>query len=488
MKNILKGTILFGKYQILETLGKGGFSKVFLATNLKVGNKVAVKVVDKNLYKNQLVAEKNMLIKLRHSSIVVIFDIEEDDDYYYLIEEYVEGETLESVKENLNEKDAKAIFYKLLEVLNFLHTNFEKPIIYRDLKPDNIILMKNGAIKLIDFGIASPLTNKDFSEEENYGTKSYCAPEQICYGTTDVRTDIYSLGVTMYYLLTGKNLSKPPYKIITVRHFRKDISHAFSDIIAKMTQTMAAKRYQSVKDIINDLEDLDSVNKKSLDIDTFAEKGKKVIYVTGVKRGVGTTHICQMIASFYKNLGKKTCIVEWANRGDLIEISGAYEDALETKRYYELKGVRGYFYCSKGFSEIIDDNFDLIIVDSGTYEEFLSKSKNVDSLEVFVVGSSSDWNMRILEDMIFENHKNYTYLINLQKNEELILELTKIFYDIPIFAIPININPYEIENINIKFFEKIFNETYKVITNAGVINEFFKKSKKKYEKITTKFK
>ncbi len=503
MDKFIQGAIILQKYQIIKILGKGGFSHVYLATNLKVGNKVAIKVIDKELYESQLLAEKNMLIRLRHSSIVVIFDIEEDDEYFYLIEEYVEGQTLESVKGKLSEDEAKDIFTQLLDVFDFLHTNFNEPIIYRDLKPSNIMLMPNNRVKLIDFGIASPMERSASLEEYNYGTKSYCAPEQVCYGTTDKRTDIYSLGVTIYYLLTGKNLSHPPYKILTIRHFRKDVSEGFSELIRKMTETMPAKRYQNISEIIRDLNDLNRRDEGVLsDMEVFAKKSSRVMYISGIKRGIGVTHIAQMMAHFYSSLGKRVALVEWANRSDFIQLAGR-EEVVEMKRYYDDGGIFGYFYSPAGYEKIIEDDFDIILVDAGSYEEYSFKTAGMEGLETVIVASASDWDVNILEDMCFENSDKHTYLVNL-KSEAYVADLRKIFDDLRIFSIAFNENPYEINKENLLSFERIFGgdlrkrpfvsdgikegrdglikESLKEgINNLGGLDEIFKRYKVKFE-------
>lgn len=484
MNNFLHGSVLFGKYQIIETLGKGGFSTVYLATNLKLGNKVAIKVVDKSLYQKQLIAEKNILIKLRHSSIVLIFDIEEDDEYFYLVEEYIEGETLENLKERLSEDEAKKILLDLLDVLNFLHTNFDSPIIYRDLKPSNIMIMKNKAIKLIDFGVASDSENKLDASDDNYGTRSYCSPEQISYGTSDERSDIYSLGVTIYYLLTGKNLCQPPYKILRVRDFRKDVSKEFSDIIYKMTQILPSKRYASAKAITNDIQALDDKNKIISDCEFFESKAKRVVYLAGLKRGIGLTHACQMLAHHYSKTGKKVALIEWSNNSDFTKISGEHEEILENKYYYEHRDVHAYFYSYSSYANIIQENYDIIIVDAGSYEDFILRTKNKVNLEVFILASASDWDINSLEDMLYENRENYSYIVNLQ-NEDFVEKLRKIFSKNPIFALPYNNNPYEIAEENISYLEKICGVKTKN-KKGGLLDGFIEKSKDAYKKLNKK--
>ncbi len=475
MSNFSQGKVLFDKYQIIRMLGKGGSSKVFLASYLKLGNLVAIKIVDKSLYGKQLIIEKEMLVKLRHSSIVVIFDLLEDDDYYYLIEEYVEGTTLEEYRGKIDEEEAISILLKLAEVFHYLHTAFENPIIYRDIKPSNIIYMPNKAIKIIDFGIASKNVNHATEEASNYGTRGYSAPEQIAHGKIDEKTDIFSLGVTIYYLLTGKNLSHPPYRIMPLRQVKKDVSSEFAGIIDKMTKTIPAKRYSSMKSVLSNLEDLISRENGISDTEVFKGKASKVMYVAGIKRGIGVTHICQLLAHAYARLGKKVATVEWQDRDSFVKISSSHEESIEHKRSYELKSVRGYYYSLAGFKHIIDEHYDIIIVDAGSYEEFLAKYKSKESADVYLVSSMSDWDIDLVEDMIYKGNKDIHYLINLPNN---IKNIKEVFTDHIISSVPFEVDPYEASEEFMKSFRDITGEDVEYKNKEWGLYGFYVKAKK----------
>ncbi len=253
------GSTHFGKYRVLKEIGKGGMSRVFLAENVKLGNRWAIKRIEKKDSVINLLAEPSMLKDLNHALIPRIVDIEEDEDYLYIIEEYVEGITLREYRQQYSTIDEATIihFGKLLcQVLGYLHSRKPYPIIYRDMKPGNIMITDEQGIKLVDFGIAREYKNHGDTDTVLIGTHGYAAPEQYNSAwQSDVRTDIYSLGVTLYYMVTNRNLSKPPYEILPLREFGQ-YSQGLERIISKCTKFNPDDRYQSIGDIHNDLKEL----------------------------------------------------------------------------------------------------------------------------------------------------------------------------------------------------------------------------------------
>ncbi|QUI21257.1 protein kinase [Vallitalea pronyensis] len=253
------GSTHFGKYRVLEEIGRGGMSRVFLAENVKLGNKWAIKRIEKKDSVINLLAEPSMLKDLNHALIPRIVDIEEDEDYLYIIEEYVEGVTLKEYRQQHSTIDEPTIihFGKLLcQVLDYLHSRKPYPIIYRDMKPGNIMITENQSIKLVDFGIAREYKNHGDTDTVLIGTHGYAAPEQYNSAwQSDARTDIYSLGVTLYYMATNRNLSKPPYKILPLREFGL-YSQGLERVISKCTNFNPDDRYQSIEELEQDLDAL----------------------------------------------------------------------------------------------------------------------------------------------------------------------------------------------------------------------------------------
>lgn len=254
--------IFEGKYKIIKLLGEGGMGKVFLAENTNLGNYWAIKQVKKNPKNNiDLLAEPNIMKNLNHPSLPRIFDVIENENYIYIILDYVEGASLDEELNNVGKfpenqvvEWAKEICY----VLIYLHTLHPYPIIYRDMKPSNLMITGDGKIKVIDFGIAREYKKEAESDTTYMGTYGYAAPEQV-HGTsqTDERTDIYSLGVTLYHLVTGKSPNEPPFEIIKIRELDASLSEGLEHIIAKCTKQDPEQRYQDAKELLSDLNNLE---------------------------------------------------------------------------------------------------------------------------------------------------------------------------------------------------------------------------------------
>lgn len=258
------GTFLEGKYEILKLIGRGGMSKVYLAMDKNLNKQWAVKEIQKRgtreeskIFIQSALAEANLMKKLDHPCLPRIVDIIEREEVIYVVMDYIEGEPLNRVldKEGAQEQEKVIRWAKdLCGALNYLHHQ-TPPIIYRDMKPANIMLQPNGNVKLIDFGIAREFKDGNIEDTTSLGTKGYAAPEQFGgRGQTDPRTDIYCLGVTLYHLLTGKNPTEPPYKIYPIRHWNEQLSGGLENIVIRCTRTDPEERYQSCAELTYALE------------------------------------------------------------------------------------------------------------------------------------------------------------------------------------------------------------------------------------------
>lgn len=269
------GDLIDGKYKILNEIGRGGMSTVYLAINEKANKPWAVKEVRKNgisnreLVKQSLMVEINLLKKLKHKGLPSIVDIIDQQDNYLIVMDYIEGITLENIMQEEGVQPQEKVVdwaIQLCDVLQYLHTR--KPaIIYRDMKPSNIMLRSDGSVVLIDFGTAREFKERHAEDTTCLGTQGYAAPEQFGgMGQTDERTDIYSLGATMYRLVTGHNPSEPPYEMYPITHWNPRLSTGLEGIIAKCTSKDPKSRYQSVQEVRYALEhyrdlDLDSIRR-----------------------------------------------------------------------------------------------------------------------------------------------------------------------------------------------------------------------------------
>lgn len=265
------GSVIDGKYKILNKIGQGGMSVVYLAMNEKANKQWAIKEIRKDgkqdieIVKQNLIAETDILKKLNHPNLPSIIDVIDKNDTLLIVMDYIEGNSLSSA---LKEYGAQPQDYviewakQLCDVLGYLHSR-KPPIIYRDLKPSNIMLQPNGQICLIDFGTAKEFANDNVEETSCLGTRGFAAPEQYGgRGRTDARTDIYCLGATLYNLVTGKSPAEPPYEMKPIRMWNPALSSGLEEIILKCTKQDPAQRYQSCSEIMFDLEHYQELDKE----------------------------------------------------------------------------------------------------------------------------------------------------------------------------------------------------------------------------------
>lgn len=254
------GDFFDGRYIIEKILGRGGMGTVYLARNINTDTFWAVKeICSKEDAAIDLLAEPRLLKKLEHPALPRLFDILEMDGKLYMISDYIEGVSLDKKIEE-DGKIAEEIVadwaVQLGKALLYLHSQKPNPIIYRDMKPSNIILTGSGNLKLIDFGIAREYKSQSEGDTVYIGTRGYAAPEQYGTGQTCAASDIYSLGVTLHHLLTGKSPLEPPFGNKPIRCFDSTLSLEMEEIICKCTMESAADRYQSASELLRDLEKL----------------------------------------------------------------------------------------------------------------------------------------------------------------------------------------------------------------------------------------
>ena len=192
-------------YEIKSLIGKGGMSTVYLAEHKRLNTRWAVKEVRKQQgARFDFLAESNILKRLQHPMLPRIVDIFEDEENIYIVEDFVEGITLDELLKREGKVDeplARQWFRDLCGVLRYLHTLQPNPIIYRDMKPANVMLKPDGNVMLIDLGAAREYKPQNMKDTISLGTKGYAAPEQYDRtGQSDARTDIYSLGVMLFQL------------------------------------------------------------------------------------------------------------------------------------------------------------------------------------------------------------------------------------------------------------------------------------------------
>lgn len=266
MANI--GEIIVDKYEILKQIGKGGMSTVYLAMDKNLNKQWAVKEIlkeesnDKDeIVVNSLLAEAHLMKRLDHPALPRIVDIIDDkeNDTLFVVMDYIEGESLDNVLKAEGPQSEETVINwakQLCDALGYLHSQ-KPPIVYRDMKPANVMLKPEGNIKIIDFGIAREYKDQKLQDTTVLGTKGYAPPEQYS-GQTDARSDIYALGMTMHHLLTGVD-PRAGDAYVPVRQWNPELSEGIEAIIDKCVQPAAENRYQTCADLLYDLDHPDLI-------------------------------------------------------------------------------------------------------------------------------------------------------------------------------------------------------------------------------------
>lgn len=277
------GSVIDEKYKILSIIGQGGMSTVYLAIVEKANKHWAIKEIRKDGVQNYeivsqgLIGEIDMLKKLKHPNLPSIVDVIDKDGSFFIVMDYIEGITLKEALMRYGAPTQDTILdwaKQLCGVLSYLHSR-TPPIIYRDVKPSNIMMQPDGKLILIDFGTAREFKNENVEDTVCLGTKGYAAPEQFGgQGQTDERTDIYSLGATLYHLITGHNPGKPPYEMYPVRHWNPSLSPGLEKILLKCTQNNPDDRYQSCEELFYALEHYEEFSEAYRKI----QKKKKAVF------------------------------------------------------------------------------------------------------------------------------------------------------------------------------------------------------------------
>lgn len=250
------GEVIGETCMLQELIGQGGSGRVFKAYHKRLDLTVAVKEIDHRLLDTiDVENEKNMLLSLRHNGIPRIYDIIEDNQTYYLVMDYIEGQTLKEYVEKMGRLPVGAVIRltrELCDIMDYLH-NFNRGIIFRDLKPGNIMLDRETHIHLIDFGISKNAGIKENGGNVYSGTTCYSSPEQLNGGICDKKSDIYSLGGVIYYMTEGVNPATEGEQ-----SYRRSTPEGIINIIERAMAKDREFRYNNISEIVQDMDNLES--------------------------------------------------------------------------------------------------------------------------------------------------------------------------------------------------------------------------------------
>ena len=266
------GRLLDGRYEILEAIGNGGMAVVYKARCHRLNRLVAIKILKDELskdeeFRNRFHGESQAVAMLSHPNIMSVYDVSTHDDADYIVMELIDGITLKQYMEKKGTLNWKETLHFAMQIGKALEHAHGRGIVHRDIKPHNVMVLKNGSVKVTDFGIARLMSQSNTLTKEALGSVHYISPEQAKGGRVDNRSDLYSLGVVMYEMMTGR----APYDgdspvAVAIQHINggatmpsvlnPNIPGGLEQIIMKCMATDPGQRYSSATALLYDLEEL----------------------------------------------------------------------------------------------------------------------------------------------------------------------------------------------------------------------------------------
>ena len=274
------GQIIGGRYEIVKSIGEGGMANVYLANDKILDRKVAIKVLRGDLANDEkfirrFQREAQSVANLSHPNIVEVYDVEEEEGQHYIVMEYIEGKTLKQLLQKRGSLTLSEVIDIMLQLTDGLAHAHDAYIIHRDIKPQNIMIQDDGLVKITDFGIAMALNATQLTQTNSVmGSVHYLPPEQANGKSSTIKSDIYSLGILMYELITGSvpfkgdnaveiALKHLKEKIPSIRRQNPTIPQSVENIVLRATAKNPKNRYDSVKDMNKYLKECLNEDKKN---------------------------------------------------------------------------------------------------------------------------------------------------------------------------------------------------------------------------------
>lgn len=452
-----QGQIIGGRYMIQQVIGSGGMSHVYLAEDMKLpGKQWAVKQCYSlpQQYSN-IEEEAELLITLSHPRLPRIVDFFPTDEsgVTYLVMDYIQGMTLEKYFNNHNGK-VKSDFIifladQLLEVLDYLH-HHDPLVVFRDLKPSNIMLTPQLELRLIDFGIARNYKQNQDQDTMKLGTVGFAAPEQYGSSQSDARSDLYGLGALLLYLSTGGKRSE--WLMGVEQYIQSDLPRDMIPIIRKLLEQLPDDRFQSASEVREVLPHNRSVPKQASPLISKESIGTCVIAVMGASGGTGTTHTAIAMAHYLARNSEKVAIVEMdihANAFSRIQqiVEGTHTTGRHNDRSFSVEGVDYWVQSARtNVIGLLGGSYRYVIMDLGSYQDN-------DRLEEFLradipilVGSGSEWRLQDVTDAVSKLSEHpqskWIYCLALAATEA-VQRLRKQLNTTKVYSLPLHLDPFD---------------------------------------------
>jgi len=429
MQNVIN-TTLFGKYKIISLLGTGKFSTVYLSKHLSLECYRAIKFLPKTLHKtDSLLNEAQLLKSLHHPGIPTLYDLEEDENFFYLIEEYIEGDSLEEFllqQSNISQYTFMDLSLQLCDIFRYLHAQKPSPILYLDLKPEHIIVC-GMQLKLLDFNVSTFISNLG-NIYNLFGNQDYSAPELLSGSTPNLRSDIYSIGKIMQHLSN---------------HLDVSISPKIHQILSKATNADPAYRFETVDELIS------AINQEKILL--HQPHLRKTIAIVGSHSGCGTTHIAMSLVSTLNYMGYKTIYYAKNNQTNFQTALKFVPSLKETNGMFCYKYFRGYPLYGPGIC--LPSPYDSISV----YDYGDNYALNEISTDIILfVCSNAYWkwqNAFEKGDSLICYKDNLKIICNMgQKNS---MRTLSNYFHHPVFSYPYDENPFCIDAAKQTFVQNL---------------------------------
>lgn len=460
------GKIINEKYQVTDKLGAGGSGEVYKAIHTQLKTFWALKIISSS--EQSTAKELEILKNLSHPAFPRLVDVIHEEDKIILVFDYYEGPTLQKWLDEygkIEESRVSGWAAQILDALYYLHENAPEPIIYRDLKPSNLIVLPDNSIKLIDFGTARLFKQNNTDDTVYLGTPGYAAPEQYGFGQTDVRTDIYNFGMTMFHLLTGKH---PLHCNDTqFEAFLADTgaSELFKAIVMKCIAKNPEERFFSIDEIKKAFRQYDDPPGLAPRLAAIGKNAVE-ISVSGIQSGIGTTHSCYLFGMWLQSHGLKTAVLEYGENRDDMDLCRLLDKQNQVQKngFFKIQGLS--IFPSMGREQIdafSRADYDYILIDYGVHDEYISSMMRRSDVRL-IMAPGADWKMgrvgvflnkygRLLED-------RNTYIAFPLQNQKSINIIQSYYRISNIITIPFAINPWKIDDgVNMEIgniYEKLF--------------------------------